>query len=172
MSQKPGQVADGATFATWLVGFNALETIACEVVDSETATPGVTDDDYDLGTKWIKKDTNEAFVLVHTTVTNDAVWLARGSTPGALLNTGLVPLIANWDAGDWQIRAKTFHADQPDTGTAPFVIDSTTLNTNLNADMVDGIEGAEFIKREVTTVLTGNWDVGVICYNKCLQFCI
>ena len=43
----------------------------------------------------------------------------------------------NWDAGSYEIRSATFESDIA-TGTAPFTIASTTVCTNLNADMVDG----------------------------------
>ena len=37
---------------------------------------------------------------------------------------------------------------------------STTVVTNLNADTVDGIEGAEIVQRDGSVPLTGAWDVG------------
>ena len=164
MSNKPIAVTDVDTFETWRLAFNTLLSIAPEVVES-TSSPVLADDDYELGTIWVKTDTDEAWILVHSTLgeggaeLNDAVWLALGSTPGALLNDGTVPLISNWDVGSYQIRAETFHADVT-TGTAPFVIDSTTMVTNLNADMVDGIQGAEILQRDGSTALTSNWAVG------------
>ena len=45
-------------------------------------------------------------------------------------------------------------------GTPPLAIVSTTLVTNLNADLLDGIEGAAIVLRDGTTALTANWDVG------------
>jgi len=45
----------------------------------------------------------------------------------------------NWDAGNYEIRAKTFYSDAPD-GTAPFTVVSTTKVSNLNADKLDGWE--------------------------------
>jgi hypothetical protein len=50
---------------------------------------------------------------------------------------GSTPLTADWDAGSFEIRAQTFESDVA-TGTAPLVIASTTLVTNLNADLLDG----------------------------------
>jgi hypothetical protein len=52
---------------------------------------------------------------------------------------GTTPLTADWDAGDYEIRAKTFESDVA-TGTAPLVVASTTAVTNLNADKVDGYD--------------------------------
>jgi len=43
----------------------------------------------------------------------------------------------NWDAGANEVRAMTFESDVV-TGTAPIVVASTTVCTNLNADTVDG----------------------------------
>jgi hypothetical protein len=54
-----------------------------------------------------------------------------------LLCAGTRPLTGLWDAGSWQIRAETFRSDIA-TGTAPLTIASTTVCTNLNADMLDG----------------------------------
>src|ERR1700741_777449 len=50
---------------------------------------------------------------------------------------GTTPLTANWDVGSFEVRAQTFNSDVA-TGTAPLVIASTTLVTNLNADLLDG----------------------------------
>ena len=67
------------------------------------------------------------------------------STPsGVLLADGSVPLTANWDAGAFEIRAQTFESDVT-TGTAPFVVASTTLVTNLNADQLDSQEGSYYL---------------------------
>ena len=62
--------------------------------------------------------------------------------PNALL-TFSKGLSANWDAGAFEIRSKTFESDQV-TGTAPFTIASTTKVTNLNADTVDGSHASAF----------------------------
>jgi len=48
-------------------------------------------------------------------------------------------LSANWDAGDYEVRAKTLQSDVA-TGTAPLVIASTTKVANLNADLLDGAD--------------------------------
>jgi hypothetical protein len=56
---------------------------------------------------------------------------------------GTRPLTADWDAGSFEVRAQTFESDVT-TGTAPLVCASTTLVTNLNADMLDGVHGAAY----------------------------
>jgi len=61
-----------------------------------------------------------------------------------LLANGTRTLTADWDAGSFEIRAQTFESDVV-TGTAPFTIASTTLVTNLNADLLDGTSIADFI---------------------------
>jgi sugar lactone lactonase YvrE len=58
---------------------------------------------------------------------------------GALNADGSVPLTANWDAGSFEIRAQTFQSDVA-TGTAPIIVASTTVVSNLNADQVDGCD--------------------------------
>jgi hypothetical protein len=52
---------------------------------------------------------------------------------------GSRPLTADWDAGNYEIRAQTLESDVS-TGTAPMTIASTTLVTNLNADKLDGAD--------------------------------
>jgi len=78
---------------------------------------------------------------------------------GDLLADGTVPLTANWDAGAFEIRALTFQSDQV-TGTAPFIVASTTVVTNLNADTLDGISSGAFLLADGTIPLSANWDVG------------
>lgn len=72
---------------------------------------------------------------------------------------GSQPLTADWDAGNQEIRSRTFESDVP-TGTAPFVVASTTVVTNLNADLLDGLNATGFIKADGTVALTGNWNAG------------
>lgn len=76
----------------------------------------------------------------------------EGAGTGDLNSDGTVPLSINWDMGDWQMRAKQFYADVP-TGTAPLVVDSTTLVTNLNADQVDGLDSTDLVKVADTTLV-------------------
>jgi hypothetical protein len=59
---------------------------------------------------------------------------------------GTVGLSANWDAGSYEIRAQTFQSDIT-TGTAPFIVASTTVVANLNADLLDGSEGSYYLDR-------------------------
>lgn len=77
----------------------------------------------------------------------DDEWLeiiSSATLDGAYVNTdGTVPLTADWDAGGYEIRALTFESDVA-TGTAPLTIASTTVVTNLNADLLDGSEGSAF----------------------------
>lgn len=60
-----------------------------------------------------------------------------------LLADGTRALSADWDAGAFEIRAQTFESDVV-TGTAPLVIASTTLVSNLNADLLDGNDATAF----------------------------
>jgi len=56
---------------------------------------------------------------------------------------GTNALSADWDAGAFEIRAEQFESDIA-TGTAPLIIASTTAVSNLNADLLDGVEGAAY----------------------------
>lgn len=60
-----------------------------------------------------------------------------GGGTGDLLSDGTVPLTANWNAGAFKIIAAQLESNIV-TGTAPFIVASTTLVTNLNAEMVGG----------------------------------
>jgi len=57
---------------------------------------------------------------------------------------GTNPLTANWDAGAFEIRAETFESDVV-TGTSPLTVASTTLVSNLNADLLDSQEGSYYL---------------------------
>jgi len=79
--------------------------------------------------------------------------------PGQGLNAfvrrdGTTPMTANWDIGDFTLQAKQFIADIP-IGTQPFVVTSTTVVTNLNADTVDGVHEASFSLANGTRAFTG-----------------
>lgn len=67
-----------------------------------------------------------------------------------LLVDGSQALTANWDAGSFDITAEQFHSDIV-TGTSPFTVASTTVVSNLNADLLDGFEAAGFPNRNDTT---------------------
>ncbi|MBA7519136.1 hypothetical protein ES705_11211 [subsurface metagenome] len=63
----------------------------------------------------------------------------------------LAVMTAHFDAGDYQIRASRFRSDVP-TGTAPFIISSTTKVTNLNVDLLDGLDSNKFLRHAAGTV--------------------
>jgi len=71
-----------------------------------------------------------------------ASWAAASGT-GDLKADGTIPLTANWDVGSFKITAQQFESDIA-TGTAPLVVASTTVVTNLNADQVDGNDASAF----------------------------
>lgn len=67
-----------------------------------------------------------------------------------LLQDGSRPLTANWDAGSFKITAQQLESDIA-TGTAPFIVASTTLVTNLNADLWDGYQFADYFNQALLT---------------------
>jgi hypothetical protein len=78
---------------------------------------------------------------------------------------GTQALTANWDAGGYEIRARTLESDVA-TGTAPLTIASTTLVNNLNSDKLDNQEGSYYLARgnhtgtqDISTITTGEWKV-------------
>lgn len=65
---------------------------------------------------------------------------AVGVGSGDLLADGTVPLTADWDVAAFSITALRFHSDE--ITLSPFTVVSNTLVANLNADLLDGQEGA------------------------------
>lgn len=63
-----------------------------------------------------------------------------------LLASGARALSADWDAGYYQIRSLKFQSDVS-TGTAPFLISSTTKVINLNVDRVDGEHASAIVTK-------------------------
>ena len=68
--------------------------------------------------------------------------------------TGTIPLTADWDAGSYEIRARTLESDVA-TGTAPLTVASDTVVTDLNADKVDGQHRSLIISTNHTHQSTG-----------------
>lgn len=69
--------------------------------------------------------------------------LSDDDHPQYLMADGSRGLTSDWDVGSHQIRAETFRSDVA-TGTAPFVVASETVVTNLNADKLDGLDASAF----------------------------
>ena len=69
---------------------------------------------------------------------------AGGGGSGDLKADGTVPLTADWDAGSHKITAEQIASDIAN-GTAPLIVTSSTLVTNLNADQVDGTDLADIL---------------------------
>ncbi len=66
-----------------------------------------------------------------------------GGGTGDLLSDGTVPLVANWELGAFILTALSLVSDVV-TGTAPFVVVSTTVVANLNASLLEGNAAAAF----------------------------
>lgn len=79
--------------------------------------------------------------------------------PGSGVAQFQFTLSGDWDAGGYEIRARTFESDVA-TGTKPFTVASTTLVNNLNADRLDSLEATDFIKKDGSVALTQSWDAG------------
>jgi len=78
-------------------------------------------------------------VLTSNGATSAPSFSAAGS--GDLLADGTVPLTANWDVGAFTITGTQFVSDIA-TGTAPFVVSSTTVVANLAATTAATVTGA------------------------------
>jgi hypothetical protein len=80
---------------------------------------------------------------------------STGATSGENIShtLSLGALTGDWDAGGYEIRASTLESDVT-TGTAPFTIASTTVVTNLNADLLDGVSSASFLRSDGSDAFT------------------
>jgi hypothetical protein len=65
-----------------------------------------------------------------------------------VLRDGTLPLTANWDVGAFSITASKYISNIA-VGTQPYACTSTTKNTNLNADLWDGYEFADWMDQAV-----------------------
>jgi len=79
-----------------------------------------------------------------------------GGGTGDLSSSGTVPLVADWDVGAFKITAAQLESDVI-SGTAPFIVASTTLVTNLNSEMVGGTTLAG-IQTLIDTAVVGLFD--------------
>lgn len=73
----------------------------------------------------------------------------------AVVRDGSRKLTADWDAGSFEIRAKTLESDVA-TGTSPLTVASTTKVSNLNADLVDGKSETAFVLVDGSRAMTGD----------------
>jgi len=131
--------------------------------------------DWDAGSFEVKAQTFESdvatgtaplIVASTTVVTNfNADTVDTKHSTDLVLVDGTQALSANWDAGSFKITSATFASDIS-TGTAPITVVSTTLCTNLNADLLDGQQGsyyavsANVLLKDGTVALTADWDAG------------
>ena len=90
---------------------------------------------------------------ITTTDHGDLTGLLDDDHAQYLRTDGVRGLTGNWDAGSFKITAQQFESDIA-TGTAPFVVASTTLVTNLNADLWDGYQFADYFNQAVKTTST------------------
>jgi len=87
---------------------------------------------------------SESFATLGGTETLVAKTLSTPTINAGTLNLMTVLTVANdIDVGAYEVRALKFESDQA-TGTAPLTVASTTVVTNLNADLLDGVQGASY----------------------------
>jgi hypothetical protein len=68
-------------------------------------------------------------------------------------------LSADWDAGSHKITAEQLESDIV-TGTPPFVVASTTMVPNLNADRLDTVQGSGYLRTAGNNACTGPFPLG------------
>lgn len=89
----------------------------------------------------------------------DLSGLYNDDHPQYVRKDGTRPLQSDWNAGAYTITAQGLDVTDIDfsgqltstaaIGTAPFIITSTTLNTNLNADLWDGYQFSDYLDQAV-----------------------
>lgn len=102
------------------------------------------------------------YVLSYNEAGTNFTWIAAAGG-GDLLANGTIPLTADWDVGAYYITALRYISDVA-TGTSPLTVASTTLCSNLNADLLDGEEASAFedadaaiVKSDEAETLTADW---------------
>lgn len=93
-------------------------------------------------------DTKLATISTAGKVSGGAI--TTGSATLTALTTGGLTATADLDIGTYELRANTLESDVA-TGTAPFTIASTTVSTNLNADLLDGLHSTSFTQKTLYT---------------------
>jgi len=85
--------------------------------------------------------------------------LANKTLTAPTINAGTLNLMTVFtvandiDVGAYEVKALKFESDQA-TGTAPLTVASTTVVTNLNADLLDGVQGASYSQITGSETLT------------------
>jgi hypothetical protein len=123
----------------WKVNNEGTVTQLGDIVWAEKADHSSTPE-AGFGYLWVKNTAPTTLVFTDDAGTDVDLGAFGG---GDLLADGTVPLTANWDVGAFTITGTQFISDIA-TGTAPFVVSSTTLVSNLNADLLDGNEATDF----------------------------
>ncbi len=119
------------------------------LIDDSDNVSGVTTLDVDVAT-----GTAPLTIASTTVVPNLNVDLLDGIEAAEFLQRdGSVPLTSNWDIGAFLIRALNFRSDVA-TGNQPWITASTTVNTNLNADLLDGHHAAKFRRKTAVGFIT------------------
>jgi hypothetical protein len=104
------------------------------------------ENNYPAANSVLRSDLSDNFT--NGTLTFDSgTTLAMASGATFSLASGAVANIAS---------GATFNFDQT-TGTAPFTVDSTTVVTNLNADLLDGLQGSDYAVLSENEAVTGTW---------------
>jgi hypothetical protein len=136
------KINDTSANHTYTIGVSELSA------DRTATLPLLTGTDTFVFNAFAATLTNKSINLANNTLTgtlaefNSAI--SNGSiAQGDLLADGSVALSANWDVGSFTITALKFTSDQA-TGTAPFTVSSTTVVSNLNADLLDGVQGSGY----------------------------
>lgn len=118
--------------------------------------PGITVDGVDISTLTSSGNVtvttgivNRVPVYTSSTQINNSTMTDNGTTISTSSNITTSQLVEGW-----QIVSKATG------GTPPFVVNSGQVVGNLNVDQVDGIEGADILKKDGTVAMTGNLNMG------------
>ena len=153
-----------------------VSNLNCDQVDGKDSTDLLLVDgsqalsgDWDAGSHKITAEQLESdvttgtapLVVASTTVVANlnADQVDGKESTALVLVDGSQTLTSDWDAGSHKITAEQLESDVT-TGTAPLIVASTTVVSNLNADQVDGKDSTDLCLLDGSQNLTAAWDAG------------
>jgi len=148
--------------ADLLEGLNPSQFMRTDISTSSTGT--ITSSSTITGTQLISNITNGTAplsVTSSTLVTNLNADLLEGLNPSQFMRTDISTSSTGTITSSSTITGTRLISNIAN-GTAPLTVTSSTLVTNLNADLLDGLDNTKFMRTDTNTSTTGNIGIGTI----------
>ncbi|MCP4645778.1 MAG: hypothetical protein GY851_35360 [bacterium] len=139
-----GAAADNLDTITGLAAGHMVWLSPANAAHNITITDGVGNIDTPDGNSYTIPD--DGYVIAYSPDSTNVIVIyatTAASISGVLLANGTIPLTAAWDVGAFVVTALNYVSDVA-IGTQPYACTSTTVNTNLNADLLDGEHASAF----------------------------